>query len=91
MKTWIEGRDKLDTSGGRLQGQEGPAAKHKPVERVYRVAEVAELLRLDARTVRKYIALDMEEKAPIPYDGWFKLPNGQIRIKEWAVLGLMEK
>jgi hypothetical protein len=27
-------------------------------------------------------------KLPIPFDGWFKLPNGHFRIREWTAVRL---
>jgi len=32
------------------------------------------------------LAVDESEEAVIPPEAWFKLPNGHIRIREWAVL-----
>jgi hypothetical protein len=43
---------------------------------------------VDVQTVRKYLALDFEDDAPIPFNDWFRLPSDHIQIIEWFVLEL---
>jgi hypothetical protein len=94
--SWIDYKDDFDTTGGRIriarQPRSGQALRPgfaggiEPDKKVYSVSEVAELLRVDAQTVkRKYLALDPDDDAPIPFDGWFRLPGGHIRIYEWVI------
>jgi len=54
---------------------------------VLTVAEAATMLGVDEQTIkRKYLALDSEDKAPIPFDAWFRMPGGHIRIYRWIIL-----
>lgn len=92
--TWLDKRKYLDTSGGWLRRD--PQAREAPrpaqaVERSYSISEVAALCSVSRRTVWKW--LDEDEKsgeAIIPADAWYKLPSGQVRIREWAVKKLQE-
>ena len=89
MSSWIDHKDDFDTSGGRLKTQrsevgEGLASsREKPV---LTVAEVADMLGVDKQTIRrKYLALDPEDDAPIPFDAWYRLPGGHIRIYRFVI------
>lgn len=46
-------------------------------EPVYKTAETAEMFNVRPDTVRKWIACDV-----IPRGQWFRLPGGNIRIRE---------
>ena len=66
----------------------GKENRSKMMEKVYSISEVAELLSVSRQTVCKWLSLDESEKALSPPSGWFKLPSGHIRIREWIVLKL---
>lgn len=51
--------------------------------KVYTIREVADILRVDARTVRKLLDAEV-----IPGDGWFRVGR-QIRVHETAVEKVM--
>lgn len=60
--------------------------KEKDEEKVFSVAQVAEIIPVYERTVRGWLKEDEAGRAVIPPDGWFRLPNSRhIRIKEWVV------
>jgi len=83
---WIERR-----SGGWLPGTHGALRRPAPQERAaYTVTEAAAVLGVDRRTIRKYMALDPEDEAPILFDEWYRLPGGHIRIHVEAVERLRE-
>jgi len=63
----------------------------RQIEKVYSVAQVAELLSVTKQTVYKFLSLDEPELATIDPVHWFKLPNGHIRIRQKAVLKLLEE
>jgi hypothetical protein len=90
--TWIDRKGVMDTSGGRLNmdHRNGRTTRKPPAqaEKVYSVAEASRILSVDKRTFMKWLSIDEEDDGPIPFDGWFKLPNGYIRIREWAVMRL---
>ncbi len=64
----------------------------QPIEKSYKVSEVAKLLSVAPGTVWKWLAADEETgEAVIPANGWYKLPgSGHVRIREWAVKMLQE-
>lgn len=88
--TWLDQKDDMDTSGGRLKRSQPPASR-KELEKLYSIAEVARIFKVDKRTIVKWMDFDEDapNEAPIPPDAWFKLPNGNIRIREWIILKLM--
>lgn len=55
----------------------------RPVEQSYSVVEAAKLLSVHPNTMYKYLAI-------LPDAGWYKLPGGDIRIKESALRKLQE-
>ena len=58
---------------------------------VLTVAQAAEMLGVDIQTIkRKYLALDPEDDAPIPFDGWFRLPGGHIRIYRYIIVKIQK-
>lgn len=74
-KDWLGKREKSEVSS------------QKPVEKqMLTVSEAAYELGVDTQTIRKYLALDAEDKAPIPFDAWYRLPGGHIRIYRWVIL-----
>ena len=80
--TWIDKRDNWITSGRRLQRpreEARPAARRAKTEPLT-VTEAARMLGVDRKTIRKYLALDPEDEAPIMWDHWYRLPGGHIRI-----------
>lgn len=85
--TWLEKRKDWLTSGGRLQR---PRERRVPPEAVS-VSVAAGMLGVDPKTVlRKYMALEPDEDAPIPFGGWFRLPGGHFRIYLWAIRNIMD-
>lgn len=89
---WIPSRRRQGYGGRAEAGGNGRRGKRQPAgERVFSVAEVADILAVDKQTVRKWLMDDDETgEAVIPAEAWFKLPNGYIRIWEWIVVKLME-
>ena len=64
--------------------------KHRLLnEKTYSVSEVAEILSLSPKTVRKWLSPREPDKAFIAPEDWLRLPNGQIRIRERAVRMLL--
>jgi len=88
MTTWIDRKDEMDTSGGRLRGPPEPRPMKRKVEKMYSVSEVAELLSVSRQTVFKWLSFDDPENAVIPPEAWAKTPGGHIRIREGIVLKL---
>lgn len=52
---------------------------------VYSVSDVADMLAVDRSTVFKYLSVNDSEVAVISPEDWFKLPGGEIRIRQRAV------
>lgn len=73
---WL-GKGKAESS--KLKAEKG----EKPV---LTVAEAAVELGVDKQTVRKYLALDPEDEAPIPFNAWYRLPGGHIRIYRYIIV-----
>jgi hypothetical protein len=82
VNDWLERRE--DWLGKRDQVVPGPA-----VEKVYSVESVGHLLDVKRKTVYKWLSHEDNDGGVIPPEAWFKLPNGQIRIREWIVLKLL--
>lgn len=61
------------------------------MEKAYSISQVAEIFSVSRTTIYKWLSLDEPESAVIPPQAWFKLPNGHIRIREWAVLELQRE
>ena len=81
MKPWIEKKEGWLRRGEKA---EKPAQAVRKVERMFSVAEVAELMAVDPQTVKKWIDAEV-----IPPAAWMRLPgSGHIRVKEWAVVKL---
>ena len=83
-KHWIEKRE-----GWIKPARKQEAGVQRRLEaRVYSVADAARFLNVDKRTVMKWLKFDEDDPcgAIIPPAAWFKLPNGIIRIEEWALL-----
>ncbi len=78
---WLE--DRPDWLGGELP--EAQPAPTEPESEAMSVGEAARMLGVDPKTFRKYLALDPEDGGPIPFDGWFRLPGGHVRVYRWAV------
>lgn len=54
---------------------------------VLTVSQAAEMLGVDKQTIRrKYLALDPEDDAPIPFNAWYRLPGGHIRIFRYIII-----
>lgn len=87
MEKWIP--EKTHWLGPRPK-QRRKAGK-KDVDRMYSVQDVAQLMSVSKRTVMKWLSVDEPEFAVIPPEGWIKLQNGYIRIREWAVILLQQK
>ena len=86
--TWLERKENWL---GTARIKPGPAPRAVR-ERIYTVQEVADIFRVDKRTVMAWLGGDDEPQAVIPPDAWFKLPgkNGAIRVREYIVLKLLE-
>jgi len=81
---WIQKHKNWIPSGRR------PRERNPPPEAVS-VGEAARMLGVDPKTVlRKYMALEPEEDAPIPFEGWFRLPGGHFRIYLWAIRSIVD-
>jgi len=70
---WLERKEGWISRGEKTRRMVG--------ERVYSVAQVAEMLAVSRNTIYKYL-----DNAIIPPDAWFRLPSGYIRIREAAVM-----
>ena len=57
-------------------------------DELYTVQEIAKLLKVHDKTIKRWLGLDAPELAVISADDWFKLPGGRIRIFERALLKL---
>jgi excisionase family DNA binding protein len=60
-------------------------------ENSFSISQVARILAVDSRTVRKWLAVEDSRGAAIPRSGWYRLPGGQIRIKRSAVKKLQSE
>lgn len=91
MSSWIDHKDEFDTSGGQLKrGTIHNAPMDDDRRPVLTVAEAAEMLGVDKQTIRKYMALDPEDNAPIPFDAWYRLPGGHIRIYRYVIIEIQK-
>lgn len=68
------------------QSADTGARRTMPEKPVLTVAEAALELGVDKQTVRKYLALDPDDEAPIPFNAWYRLPGGHIRIYKYIVI-----
>lgn len=59
--------------------------KREPVAPIYTVTEFADICRVTRQTVFKWLSIDKPEYAVIPPSGWFRLPSGHIRIRDWVL------
>ena len=82
-KGWLDGI--VNAKGANLPANASQAgrARLKPIEKFYTIDEVAEILKVNRRTVLKWIEAEV-----IPPGGYFRLPSGHIRIRESAILKL---
>ena len=82
MSQWLE---KKEDWLGKGPGRKIEQSKPRPLEGVYSVASVAELMDVGKHYIYKLLNADV-----IPEDGWFRLHgNGHIRIKAWLVEKLL--
>jgi len=89
LSSWIPKKKNWLGEKSAAHGERRTAhGKAKEVEKIYTVAEVAEIMRVDKQTIKKWLGVDSPELAVIEIDDWFRLPNGYIRIFERAVLKL---
>jgi hypothetical protein len=90
--TWLDHRKDWLTSGGRLQKpREETRPRRPPKPESLTVTQAAQVLGVDRRTIRKYLALDPEDEAPILFEEWFRLPGGHIRIYAAAIRRLQQE
>ena len=76
---------------GKSHNADVGARRAVPEEPVLTVSEAAEMLGVDKQTIRrKYLALDPEDKAPIPFSAWYRLPGGHIRIYRYIIIKIKE-
>ena len=60
------------------------------VKTVLTVTEAADMLGVDAQTVKKqYLSWCPGDGGAIPYDAWFRLPGNHIRIYRWGVIKVL--
>jgi hypothetical protein len=59
-------------------------------ENSFSIGQVARICAVDRRTVRKWLAVDDTRGAAIPRSGWYRLPNGQVRIKRSSISRLQK-
>ncbi|MBW1799375.1 MAG: hypothetical protein JRJ85_01465 [Deltaproteobacteria bacterium] len=78
----------LEKKEGWIPATKKGAPRKRQVEKSYSIAEVAELLSVTKQTIFKWMAFEEPEDAVIPPSGWYRLPSGHIRIREWVVLKL---
>jgi len=89
LSSWIPKKENWLGDKSTAQGARPTAhGKERAVEKIYTVAEVAEIMRVDAQTIKKWLGVDDPEQAVIDAQDWFRLPNNYIRIFERAVLKL---
>jgi len=82
---WLGQRRKNWLRGGKTQT--APRRVTVSTDAVCTVTEAARILGVDRTTIlRKFLALDPDDSAPIPFNGWYRLPgSGHIRVYLWAV------
>lgn len=91
MSSWIDHKNDFDTSGGRLKRGTVRRASTDDHRQVLTVSQAAEMLGVDKQTIRrKYLALDPEDNAPIPFDAWYRLPGGHIRIYKYIIIEIQK-
>lgn len=57
-------------------------------EELYTVQEMAKVMKVHERTIKRWLGVDDPSLAVISANDWFKLPGGRIRIFERALLKL---
>ena len=82
--TWIEKKEDWFPDKGRKR-------KAVAIERSYTIAQMAEALAVSREIIYKWLALDDPENAVIPPTGWYRLPNGRVRIREWVIIKIQKE
>ena len=87
--SWIE--KKGDWLGkGRKDQRSEVRGQRSDEKKVLTVAEAAYELGVDKQTVYKYMAMEAGEEAPIPFDAWYRLPGGHIRIYRYIIVEIKQ-
>jgi hypothetical protein len=92
---WIDKKQGWLGSKDRVAEPQSRRAAEKKEEsgpgQVYSVAQVAKMCAVDKKTIYNWMAFDKDDPGEyiIPPEAWFKLPGGDIRIREWIIKQLL--
>ncbi len=81
-------RQKSEDRGQKSESVEADLAS-ADVKTILTISEASDMLGVNKQTLKKYLSRRPDEDMPIPYDAWFKLPYGDIRIYRWGVIKVL--
>jgi hypothetical protein len=64
---------------------QGTVSKLQGEKRLLTVAQAAIELGVGKQTILGYLGRSRSEEAPIPFNAWYRLPGGHIRIHGWII------